>query len=62
MNKIKDKSWYNNAIVVCIGILFYILLINIPVILHGIRIFLHYFEPVIIGCIIAYIVNPLSKL
>ena len=62
MNKIKEKSWYSNAIVVCIGILFYVLLINIPSLLHGIKTFIGFFSPVIIGCIIAYIVNPLSKL
>lgn len=62
MNKLKEKPWYSNVIVVCIGILFYVLLINVPSILNGIKTFIGFFEPVIVGCIIAYIVNPLAKL
>ena len=62
MNKLKEKPWYSNVIVVCIGILFYVWLINVPSILNGIKTFIGFFSPVIVGCIIAYIVNPLAKL
>lgn len=62
MKKLKEKPWYSNVIVICIGILFYVILINIPSIIEGIKTFVGFFEPVIIGCIIAYIVNPLSNL
>ena len=62
MNKLKEKPWYSNVIVICIGILFYVILINIPSIIEGIKTFVGFFEPVIVGCIIAYIVNPLSNL
>ena len=62
MKKLKNKSWYSNAVVLCIGILFYVILTHIPGIIEGIKTFIGFFEPVILGCIIAYIVNPLSKL
>ena len=58
---LKEAPWFPNAIVACIGVILYVLLIKIDVIFQAIRTFVGFFYPVILGCIIAYIVNPLAK-
>ena len=60
MRRFKNKDWYNNAIVVCTGVLFYVILVNFPHLFNALKTFIGYFSPVILGCVIAYIVNPLS--
>ena len=60
-DKLKEKAWYSNAMAACIAVLVYVLLSHIPGVLGAIKSFIGYFKPVIMGCIIAYIVNPLQN-
>ena len=60
-NKYNDKSWYPMAVAISIGVVLYVLLTNIRPVLHGIWHFIGFFEPVIVGVVIAYLVNPLAK-
>ena len=62
MNRLKEKPWYNNAVVVCTGVLFYVILTNFPQLVNAIKTFVGFFSPVILGCVIAYLVNPLAVL
>ena len=62
MKNLKEKPWYNNAFALCIAVILYVLLTQWPGFRAGLRTFLQYFSPVIMGAIIAYIVNPLSML
>ena len=59
--KLRKRPWYSYAVAACIAVTFYVFLSHAPGIWSAIRTFIGYFRPVIIGCVIAYIVNPLSK-
>ena len=62
MKRWKEKPWFNNAVVACIAVSLYVLLMRLPNVREGLRTFFGFFTPVIWGCVMAYIVNPLSKL
>lgn len=59
--KLSEKKWYNGAIIGCITVAFYVLLTNLGPVLGMLRTFIGFFTPVIIGAVIAYIINPLAK-
>ena len=61
LKRMKEKKWFNGAVIACIGVAFYVLLTNFPVIWSCIRYFLRCFRPVFIGFIMAYIINPLAE-
>lgn len=60
--KIWEASWYPTAVAICIGVVLYIVLSQFSSVVKGLKIFFGYFQPVILGVVIAYIVNPLSEL
>ena len=62
MRNIKEKPWYNNAVSLSIAVVLYVLLTHWGSVRATVNTFLHYFSPVILGVIIAYIVSPLSML
>ena len=63
MNKrLREKPWYNNAVALCIAVILYVLLTHWSNVREDVGTFFHYFSPVILGAIIAYIVNPLAGL
>ena len=59
---IKDAPWYPYAVAACIAVTLFVILSNLGSVLSALGTFIGYFRPVIFGCIIAYIINPLSKL
>ncbi len=60
--RLREKPWYNNAVALCIAVVLYVLLTHWSGVRESVRTFLRYFSPVILGAIIAYIVNPLAGL
>ncbi len=62
MKRLKEKPWFNYAVAACIAVILYVVLTHLPGFREGLRTFLGYFRPVILGCVIAYLINPLSKL
>ena len=60
--KLQEQPWFNQAIALCIAVILYVMLTRFDTVRNGIRTFFWYFSPVITGSVIAYIVNPLSKL
>ena len=56
--KLSEKKWYNGAVIACIGVAFFILLWNLSTVLATLHKVLGYFKPVILGVVIAYIINP----
>ncbi len=66
--RIRDQEWYPKAvaacvvlsIAICIGVLFCVLLVNLGSVKNAIGTFIGYFKTIIIGCILAYIFNPLA--
>ena len=62
MRSIKEKTWYPYAVAACIAVILFVVLSNFQGIWGAIKTFVGFFRIVISGCIIAFIVNPLSKL
>ena len=62
MRRFKDKPWYSTAVAISIGVILYVLLTNLGPVTRSFTHFIGFFRPVIIGIVIAYLVNPLAKL
>lgn len=60
--KLKEKPWYPLAVAICIGVLFYVILSRFDGITDQIKTFIGYFKPLILGLVLAYIINPLTNL
>ena len=60
MKSIKNKPWYNNAVSLSIAVILFVLLTHWTGFRQSVGTFLRYFSPVVLGAIIAYIVNPLA--
>lgn len=61
-NKMKEKVWYPYTVAICSGVTLFVILNHLTEVLGYIRTFADYFAPVIMGCIIAYIMNPLAEI
>ncbi len=64
MKKIKEffqKPWAGYTIATCSAVVLYLLLTHLPVLFGGVKWFLSLISPVIIGGIVAYLLNPLSN-
>ena len=62
MKKLQSKTWYPYAVALCIGVILYVVLIHLPAIAGTLHSFGRFFNTVVIGCIIAYLMNPLAML
>ena len=62
MKRLREKPWFNYAVALCIAVILYVVLTHLPGVRAALRTFIGYFRPVILGCVIAYLINPLSKL
>lgn len=61
-NAIRNRPWYANAVAICIGVILYVLLTHWSAVGNGLSNFFGFFSPVLLGCVLAYLVNPLAKL
>jgi len=64
MKKIKEffqKPWAGYTIATCSAVVLYLLLTHLPVLFGGVKWFLNLISPVIIGGIVAYLLNPLAN-
>ncbi len=59
---LNPKNWLPHAVALSLAVLIYVVLTHFSSVWNGVRTFLGYFSPVFLGCVIAYLVNPLSKL
>lgn len=59
---LNPKNWLPQAAALSLAVLIYVVLTHFSSAWNGVRTFLGYFSPVFLGCVIAYLVNPLSKL
>ena len=59
-NGFRNQKWYNNAVALLIGVVGYVVLTNLGPISGTLKVIGSYFTPVIYGCVIAYLVNPLA--
>lgn len=60
--KIRDKKWYPYTLAACIAVVLYVALTHLPSISGALRTFLGYFTPVLLGGVLAYLMNPLARL
>ena len=56
-----DKKWKEYALAGCVCVLFFVVLTHLGTILSGIGQFLSVLKPIVLGFVIAYIVNPMAK-
>ena len=60
-DKLKNKSWYANAVALCIAVTLYVVLTHLGPIGDHMDKFTGYFNTVILGLVLAYLMNPLAK-
>ncbi len=60
--KISEQSWYPYAVAICLGVLLYVFLEHMSNIWGAVSKISGYFLPVLLGCVLAYLMNPLAKL
>ena len=56
-----NKKWGAMTAAICIGVVLFVVLWNLPDVLHAIGRFLRVFRPIFIGIAFAYIANPLVR-
>ena len=59
---LKAKYWLPRAVALSVAVAVYFVLTHFSVLQSGVRTFFGYFSPVLLGCVIAYLVSPLAKL
>ncbi|MBQ6550739.1 MAG: AI-2E family transporter [Lachnospiraceae bacterium] len=60
--KLKSKPWYPGAVAACIAVVLYVVLTRFGSVKEHLAAFIRYFNPLLLGLAIAYLVNPLSRL
>ena len=55
--KISEQSWYPYAVAICLGVLLYVMLEHMSNIWGAVSKFSGYFSPVLLGCVLAYLIN-----
>ena len=60
-SKIREKKWFNGMLIACTAVILYVLLSNIGTVLDTIGAAISFFMPLILGAILAYMINPLAK-
>lgn len=61
VNDFKGKRWTGYILVACVAITFYVILSNIGDVWGAVKSFLDNFTPLFLGCVLAYLINPLAK-
>ena len=60
--KLQSKPWYPATVTACIAVVLYVILTRQGAVVNVLERFVGFFSPLLLGCIIAYLVNPLSRL
>lgn len=58
--KLRDKKWYPYTVAACIAVTLYVALTHLDGIGGALRAFLGYFKALFLGCVLAYLLNPLA--
>lgn len=62
LKKFRSRKWYPYAVALCIAVVLYVVLMHLPAIGGVLGTFGRFFNTVVIGCIVAYLMNPLAML
>ena len=60
--KIYDKNWFPYTVALCLAVVLFVFLTHLSSVANAMGIFIGYFNPLFLGCILAYLMNPLAKL
>lgn len=60
--KLRDKNWYPYTIAACAAVLFHVVLTHLPEVGGALRTFVGFFAALLLGCVLAYLMNPLAVL
>ena len=60
--KMKDKNWYPYTVAACAAVLLYVVLTHLSEIGGAVRTFGSFFASLVLGCVLAYLMNPLAML
>ena len=60
--RLKDQKWYPYTVALCVAVLFYVILTRIGTVYGAVKSFTGHFTTVLIGGVIAYLMNPLATL
>ncbi len=60
--KLSDQNWFSYTIALCAAVILYVLLTHLGPVLGVLGTFLGFFNPLFLGCILAYLMNPMAKL
>ena len=58
--KRQKPKWRDNALAACVVVTFYVALTHLDIVTGAISVFAGYFRSVILGCALAYLMNPLA--
>lgn len=59
---LREKEWYPYTVTACIGVALYVGLTNLGAVTGALKTFFGYFEALILGGVLAYMMNPLALL
>ena len=59
---LNPKNWLPHAVALSLAVVIYVVLTNFFSVWSGVRAYFGYFSPIFLGCVIAYLVNPLAKM
>ena len=59
--RLSEQKWFNGAVIVCIGVVLFVLLTNFKPVLSAVGGFLGHFKSIFLGFVFAYVLNPLAK-
>ena len=62
MKKLRSKAWYPYTVAICTGVILYVVLTHLPDLISYMKEFGRFFNTVVIGCVVAYLMNPLAML
>ena len=60
--KVHDKIWFPYTVALCIAVVLFVFLTHLSSVTNALGIFIGYFNPLFLGCILAYLMNPMAKL
>ena len=60
--KMRDKKWYPYTVAACAAVILYVALTHLDGILGALQTFGGFFTPLLLGCVLAYLMNPLAGL
>ena len=58
--KLRDQKWYPYTVAACIAVAVYVALTHLTTVFDVVATFLGFFSAPLLGCVIAYLLNPLA--